>query len=163
MPVRAGTYLVVHFLKPCNAGDGFAADAWPLHITLLPPFSVTGPVDEDALGSVLRRHAPMEVRIHEPTLFGARHDIPVNLVEEDEDLQALHEALYDFFTEAGASFRESKHVREGYRPHVTSQKTGTVTAGDRVVIDSAAIVDRAPGGDQGQRLVVDVHPLGEAG
>ena len=161
--MRAGTYLAVHFLKPCSAGDRFVADAWPLHITLLPPFSVTGTVDEDALGSMLRQHAPMEVRIHEPARFGPRRDIPVNLVEEDGGLQALHEALYGFFGEAGASSREPRYVRAAYHPHVTVQKTGRVTAGDRVVIDSVAIVDRAPGGDEGHRLVTRVHPLGEAG
>jgi 2'-5' RNA ligase len=135
----------------------FPADDWPLHLTLVPPFDID--LAPDAVAARFPKPAPITVTAGGEALFGARRSVPVTLIQPSNELTELHAALVDALEAAGARIRDQKHIREGYRPHATSQRSARLRAGDSVAVDSLALVDRAPAGLPGSRRVAALVPL----
>jgi 2'-5' RNA ligase len=135
----------------------FPASDWPLHLTLVPPFDID--LAPDAVAALFPKPAPITVTAGEEALFGARRSVPVTLIQASKDLTELHTALVDALETAGARIRDQKHIRAGYRPHATSQRSARLRAGDSVAVDSLALVDRAPVGLPGSRRIAALVPL----
>ncbi|MFF1878360.1 2'-5' RNA ligase family protein [Leifsonia sp. NPDC058230] len=102
---------------------------------------------------------PFTVSAGDEALFGPRRSVPVTLIRPSTVLSELHDALVDALEEAGARIRDQKHIRGGYRPHATVQGSARLRAGDSVVVDSLALVDRAPAGLPGSRRIAALIPL----
>ena len=71
-------------------------------------------------------------------------------------LQSLHTALVDALETAGAVLRDPRHLRDGYRAHVTDQRAGVLQPGEHLLLAELAVVARAPGS---RRVVVARIPL----
>jgi 2'-5' RNA ligase len=114
----------------------FPASNWPLHLTLVPPFDID--LAPDAVAALFPKSAPITVTAAEEALFGARRTVPVTLIQPTKQLSELHAALVDTLEAAGARIPDQKHIRGGYRPHATSQRSARLRAGDSVAVDSLA-------------------------
>jgi 2'-5' RNA ligase len=129
---RQSLWVVVALLERMPAGASFSRREWPAHVTLASNFVVVEPADEiaRAVASAIRGVWPLRVRFGGQAMFGARHDVPVQLVESPE-VVALHDRLADLLeTFQGFAARDPRHWRRGYRPHMTHVPTLSVEAGD---------------------------------
>lgn len=147
-------YLLVHFLDDIAEGVRFKSSEWPLHLTIVPPFSIDADPD-DLFERILdakdgkneeKIPKPIDLKVSGKAMFGSRRDIPVMEVEPAPALRSLHEALVGRMDEAGAVHGDPKHIRERYRPHITVQKSGSAAPGRPIRLDSVTLVGYpAPG------------------
>ncbi|HSP53854.1 MAG TPA: 2'-5' RNA ligase family protein, partial [Cryobacterium sp.] len=93
--------VVVLPLTPLRTGDSFPVSAWPLHITVLPPFhtdaaaSVIAGVIAGVAAATPSGRTTVTAVAGADALFGRREDVPVVLIDENPVLTELHRALVD--------------------------------------------------------------------
>lgn len=154
-------FVVVLPLSPLAADESFTVAAWPLHVTLVEPFSTDQPseVVAAAISGVGHAAQTISCTAGEPAMFGRRHDVPVTLIRDGGELAALRAAA---LTALAAAHVEAGRMRTDYRPHVTVKRHGGVASGDRVVLRQLALVDMRPSTGAHHRRVLGAWPLGEA-
>ncbi len=141
------TYILVHFLDHLAEGTRFESSAWPLHLTIAPPFSIElGRADLETVLGFLKRKPPIDSEVTGPAQFGPQHDIPVMELRRTPELQALYEETIAALSRHGAVFKGANHIRAGYRPHITLRKNESVRRGQAVRVDSVTLVDNPLGG-----------------
>ena len=138
--------VVVLPLTPLAVGSSFAVADWPLHITVLPPFLTdAAPADiATAIDAAVRAQPPLTVRAGEDALFGRRHNVPVTLIEPDDDLSRLHHTLVAAIRPFAAEPDEPAFTGDGFRAHVTVKPPGRVHPGDVLQLCQIALVDMLP-------------------
>ncbi|WP_426515178.1 2'-5' RNA ligase family protein [Diaminobutyricibacter sp. McL0618] len=154
--------VVVIPLEPLRSGTRFAVREWPLHVTVVPPFSTHASVDDVArlIAETSSAVAPFEVTAGHGALFGRRHDIPVTLVEDDDRLTHLHDVLLGALAPLASS--GDRVFQPGpYRPHVTAKGERRATEGDVLRLSQIALVDMAPRSSPGGREVLATIELTE--
>jgi hypothetical protein len=162
MPVR--NLIFVAFVEPVADGLVFPRSEWPLHITLV-RFDVGTDVAERvaalaeppvlaALGTGLT--------VGEDAGFGRNGSVPVNLIQPQPELQALHEQLVSAVDSLGGKVLTPAHTMSGYRPHVSHHGDKRLNPGDAVVLDRIDIVYWAPDGDRTVRRVLRLWSRDEA-
>ncbi len=144
--------IIVHLVEKRAEGTIFArtrAD-WPLHVTLVPWFSVADD-QRDALLSQLNHYAtkktPFSVHIGKEELFGVGMDIPVNLIAEQVPVASLHEELMAIVGRYGKQFRQNAgqflSVQQNYRAHITHHQATDGAhrryAGDEELFESITV------------------------
>ncbi|MHA6694268.1 2'-5' RNA ligase family protein [Homoserinimonas sp. A520] len=151
--------VVVLPLSPLAEGDSFAVSEWPLHVTVLPPFLTDASASEvgDAIRSAASDHPAMKVVAAQDELFGRRHDIPVTLIDENEQLTAMHQALRAAVRPFAAAPDEPAFTGAGFRPHVTVKTHGRVHAGDEFTLTQLAIVDMAVRASPGRAVLATIE------
>ncbi|KHL08383.1 2'-5' RNA ligase superfamily protein [Mumia flava] len=154
--------VVVSFLAEQPPGQTFAPSRWPLHVTLVPPFSVEAgtSVVADVVAETAASHRRTEVRARETAMFGRRRDVEVTVLELSDELAALHDDLVVELDALGAGVRERPHTARGFRPHVTVRGADRVAVGDTVEIGSVSLVDQRPDGRQDARRVLGTWAIG---
>ncbi|WP_136706652.1 2'-5' RNA ligase family protein [Agromyces sp. H66] len=137
-------FVLVLPLEPLVVNDEFTVAQWPLHLTLVEPFETDVEVEtlNAALAPVAAGAQAIPVDIGEDAMFGPRKNILVSLVRDDgRALLALRAvsaaALRDRAVDLG-------HIREDYRPHITAKQHGRVRQGDRLTLDTLALVRLRP-------------------
>ncbi len=154
-------FVVVLPLEPLAAGDAFAVADWPLHVTLVEPFSVESATTDviAALHPVAAGADVVRASAGHDALFGRRHDVPVALVHDGGGLTELREraltALGGIGVAIGRSHRE-------FRPHVTHRPHGRVRFGERLDLGCLTLIDMRPAEGSGHRRVVAAWHLGRA-
>ncbi len=123
-------------------------------MTVVPPFE-TG-LDAEAVAALIPRVPPIPVVASARERFGAHATVPVTVLRASAPLQALHTGLVDALEQAGATIRDQHHVRDGYRPHATDQRTGRLHPGEHALLTSLSVVARAP---RSTRVVAARVPL----
>ncbi len=156
--------VVVVPLEPLHAGTRFAVREWPLHITVVPPFSTIAAVDDLArvIAETTAGLPRFEVRAGRPAMFGRRHDVPVALVEDDVRLTGLHDALVAALHPFAAPSSERSFQPGPYRPHVTVKGERHAAEGDVLTLGQVALVDMAPRSSPGGRQVLATVDLDQA-
>jgi len=154
--------VVVLPLEPLQVGAAFPVSAWPLHVTVLPPFLTAAGADAiaAAIGSAVGAHPPITVVAGNDELFGRRHDIPVSLVLPDDRLTGLHRTLVDALLPFAAEPEEPAFTGPGFRAHVTHKPPARVWPGDQLTLRQIAVVDMLPRAAAAGRTVLAVHSLG---
>lgn len=155
--------VVVLPLSPLAEGESFAVSAWPLHITVLPPFLTDATGSE--VGAVIRSAASgrpaLRVVAAQDELFGRRHDVPVTVMVENEQLTSLHHAVRDAVRPFAAAPDEPAFTGARFRPHVTAKSHGRVHEGDAFTLTQIAVVDMAPRSSTGRTVLATIDlPLG---
>lgn len=138
-------WVVVALFEALTPGMSFSRREWPPHVTLASPFVVEAPAEDlaRAVESAGGDEWPLRVRFGGRAMFGARHDVPVQLVES-ADVVALHERLAVVLeTMPGFVARDPRHWRQGYRPHMTHVPTVAVHTGDSRELRSMALAELA--------------------
>lgn len=153
--------VIVLPLTPLRTGESFAVHDWPLHITVLAPFTTDAAPDavSDAIASVVSTQAAIPVVAGADALFGRRHNVPVTLIEEHPALLRLHADLIDAIRPLASTPDEPAFTGPEFRPHVTAKHHGRVHAGDRFTLGQVALVDMAPRSAPGGRSVLATFPL----
>jgi len=148
-------FVVVLPLVPLAAGDEFTVADWPLHVTLVEPFQ-TGLVADDVarliggVEGIVQGARAIHAAAGEEDMFGRRRDVPVTLVRDGGELAALRSRTVDALASAGVDVRS----RLDFRPHVTRKHHGRLRPGDRVQLDTVALIDmRPPAGAHHRRVV----------
>lgn len=154
-------FVVVLPLVPLAAGDEFTVAQWPLHVTLVEPFPTTRSAEEIArlLEGVdgIRPGSPaIRAAAGDEAMFGRRRDVPVTLVRDTGELAALRSRTLAALRTVGIDVQP----RLDYRPHVTRKHHGRIIPGDRVVLDTVALIDMRPPQGGHHRRVVAAWPLG---
>lgn len=154
-------FVVVLPLVPLTAGAEFTVAGWPLHVTLVEPFSTELPAPDIAaiIGGVAAEASAVRASGGEEAMFGRRRDVPVTLVRDGGELAALRSRALDALREAGV---ELDHVREEYRPHVSRKQDRRVRWGDRVELGTIALIDMRPSAGSHHRNVIAAWRLGAA-
>lgn len=155
--------VVVLPLEPLRIGQRFAVHQWPLHVTVVAPFSTDA--DPDAVAAAVIRAAAglpevSAVAAHDEH-FGRRHDVPVTVLEEEPRLTAMHAVLVDTVRPFASNPDDPAFSPRGFRPHVTLKQHGRVHAGDRLLLRQVAVVDMTPRSDPKGRSVLAVTALRE--
>lgn len=138
-------YVVVLPLSPLVVGDEFTVAQWPLHVTLVEPFSTE--LDADVLCGALAALAsgaderPIQVAVGDDAMFGPRRDILVSLVRDGGEIAALRSGAIARLRDAGV---EDLRPRADFRPHVTAKRHGRVRRGDRLELGTLALVRLRP-------------------
>ncbi|MBF0673039.1 MAG: 2'-5' RNA ligase family protein [Salinibacterium sp.] len=144
-------------VEPLSVDDSFRVDRWPLHITVVPPFTARVSLAEIVrlVHSVAHDEKPFTVTVGDEALFGRDHDVPVNLIVHEERLFGLQHKLTDALVEAGPGV-----PRHPFSPHITMKDHARAYAGDSHLIDRLAVVDMAPRSDPKGRRVLAIAPFG---
>ncbi|HMN98352.1 MAG TPA: 2'-5' RNA ligase family protein [Miltoncostaeaceae bacterium] len=143
------------------AADGERRSRAPLHLTLVPPFAGDEAAVLGALRATAAGRAPVAAAATGTARLGARR-VPVVLVAPDDGLRDLHDALMDAVGAAGVDLAHTRHVRDGFTPHVSvrPREDGPppIAPGDPLVVDHVALLRRGDG-----TVVVGRAPLGVPG
>jgi 2'-5' RNA ligase len=153
--------VVVVPLEPLREGDRFRVEDWPLHITVVPPFSTEASSAEMAtiIAYVAHNHPPLTVVAGGERLFGRHNTIPVNLVDGNPDLTSLHQALVDALRPVAVTQAERAFTSQEFVAHVTVKGHRRVNAGDRLELTQLALVDMAARAEPGGRSVLSTAEL----
>ena len=156
------SFVIVALLGALPRWHEFRADAWPLHVTLVPPFTTgaAAPNVERVVERVCRDFSPVDARVLARELFGRRRDVPVVTLEPSGALQDLHVRLLDALEPVVIGSTRSPHVRSGFRPHVTDRAGAAPSPGTLVRLSHVAVVERDPAPAKGIRRLADVLLLG---
>ncbi|MCW4384376.1 2'-5' RNA ligase family protein [Salinibacterium sp. SYSU T00001] len=159
MSESAERIVVVLPLARLDVGERFAVDYWPLHVTVVAPFSTHSSMDEveETVIHSVRDYCPLRVTVGGEAMFGRRQNIPVNLIRPHEGLFALQSDLQNALQPLMVSPR---HPSQEFRPHVTAKRNGRVHEDDRLTLSHVAVVDMAPRSEPRGRVVLASVPLG---
>jgi 2'-5' RNA ligase len=154
-------FVVVLPLVPLAEGDEFTVADWPLHVTLVEPFQAD--LNGEAVAAILggvdgigSDGSPIHAAAGDEAMFGRRRDVPVTLVHDAGELAALRSRAMHALAAAGIDVR----ARLEFRPHVTRKHHGSLRPGDRVVLDTVALIDMRPAEGAHHRRVVAAWRLG---
>lgn len=146
-------FVVVLPLVPLAAGDEFTVADWPLHVTLIEPFTteLTASDVVSVLAAVASGATVIRGAAGADAMFGRHRDVPVTLVRDGGELAALRERALAALDAVGVDLGRS---RLDFRPHVTRKRHGRLRFGDRVVLECLALIDmRPPEGAHHRRVV----------
>jgi hypothetical protein len=155
------SFVIVALLNALPRGHEFRTDAWPLHVTLVPPFGTAAAAShvERVVEQVCRPFSPIDARILTGELFGRRRDVPVVTLEPSSALHDLHVRLLDALEPVAIGSAPSQHVRSGFRPHITDRAGVAPGPGSLVRLSHIAVVARDPAPAKGIRRLSVVIPL----
>jgi hypothetical protein len=157
--------IFVAFVEPVADGLVFPRSEWPLHITLV-RFDVGTDVLADRMAALAAPLAAAALgaglTVGEDAGFGRNGSVPVNLIQPQPDLQALHEQLVHAVDSLRGKVLTPAHTMSGYRPHVSHHGDKRLNPGDTLVLDRIALVDMAPDGDRTVRRVLRLWSRDEA-
>ena len=153
-------FVVVLPLVPLAAGDEFTVAQWPLHITLVEPFPTSLPADDiarvlDGVEGIGAGAPAIHAAAGDETMFGRRRDVPVTLVRDGGELAALRSRTLAALQRVGIDVQP----RLDFRPHVTRKQHGRIRPGDRVILETVALIDMRPPAGGHHRRVVAAWPL----
>jgi 2'-5' RNA ligase len=154
-------FVVVLPLVPLAAGDEFTVAQWPLHVTLVEPFPTALTADDvarlldevEGIGSVA---SVIHAAAGDEAMFGRRRDVPVTLVRDGGELAALRSRTLAALQRAGVDVQP----RLDFQPHVTRKQHGRIRPGDRVELETVALIDMRPPKGGHHRRVVAAWRLG---
>ena len=151
--------IIVSFFEDLKPGYRFAASNWPLHLTLVRPFTTEGPVEsiETALTKALDQQPAIAMDFGEIGQFGPHEDVPVTTVVKTPELQNLHDRLRALMEEYGAVNNTQWSGKE-YRPHVTHQHHGKMEPGQSVQLRQASLLDYQDG-ENATRTILRTYPF----
>lgn len=154
--------VVVLPLAPLRTGESFLVPEWPLHITVLAPFTTDEQPDviAAAIARTVARLPVITAVAGGDELFGRRHTIPVTLIADNPALTELRRSLVDGIRPFASAPDEPAFTGSDFRPHVTIKQGRRVDAADELVLDQVALVDMAARSLPGGRAVLATFPLG---
>lgn len=154
-------FVVVLPLSPLKVDDSFSVGDWPLHVTVVPTFSIDLSAADVAAEMAIEfaSHETVIVSAGQDELFGPLANILVTVIDYSPALQLLHLSLTASLEALGATFESPAFVANGYRAHVTVAQHCRVTAGDELLLEQFALVDMQPDPSTDRRRVTATFPL----
>lgn len=129
MPDSRSSYILVHLVERLEVGDTFlrTRSDWPLHITLVPWFYAHNEHEliqriEDAA----RHRQSFDVTVGEDRWYGKRQEIPVNIIADQTEVEALHRGLLGTVRECSDGFHVDPppFIEDRFSAHITHHVKG---------------------------------------
>ena len=130
-------YLIVSFLKR-NHPSVFQKSDWPLHVTIVRPFSSSKAPEEiiKSLTTLCAKTSQLKTIGKSREMFGPENDIHVTELEKTPELQALHEKAI----KAIEPIEFTSFEYPNFRPHITDQGNGSFVVDQEVILTSLSLV-----------------------
>lgn len=132
--------VLVSFIEDHAEGGSFYKSrnhGWPFHVTIVPWFSTN---DFQKLDNLLHDTAakitPITIQVGQKVFFGKEKDIPVNVLQNQEQLAVIHRSLLKSILKQGHLLEDS-WVNDNFIAHITRH------------------LDAATNHEQGETLVLD--------
>lgn len=154
-------YTIIQLLEPVAEGTIYKPADWPLHTTLADIFAIDWS-EETLLQNCAQEFQNLKTistTASDDEWFGENKNIQVTLLEKNAAITELHFALVTFLEKGNVQFNKPEFVRDGFKPHVTTQKDNHLQKGDEVVIDALTIIDMFPDDDPYLRKILKTIPL----
>ena len=134
---------------------------WPLHITIVPWFSVSAEreLKLDALLSELAaKHRSMPITVSGSVTWGERI---VDLIEQNNELHRFHNEVLSDLDAANFIIHNRQYVGVQYRPHITRQASGRVSQ-KKLNLTKFALIKQVKNSQTGEMLkqIVKEYSLG---
>jgi 2'-5' RNA ligase len=167
-------YILVHFVETQKIGHRFIRSRaeWPLHITLIPWFTVHAELTTPFIAALTERAQQccrFDATVGEEHAFTAPNGdkrVPVNLMANQKPFRNLHNQLLNLVRDYYMSFEVTNpYIGDRFRAHITHHtKDGVVyrcTQGDTLHIKDFSLVRLIPGKDTQKCEVVENFYLTE--
>lgn len=130
-------YVIVSFVED-EYPKTFIQSEWPLHVTLVSPFSSTAPTQRliDILKEVCLLHEKVVTEGKSRELFGPDATISVTELVNTPALQALRDDLREAYRDL-IEFTGPQYP--SYRPHVTDSER-SVVVGEKISVRALSLV-----------------------
>ncbi len=139
---KAGSLILIHFLKPLEEGATVSRREYPLHLTVLQWFNPSGVSQESiykSVSEVSKKSQPFQFTVAGEAMFGPENDVRVNLVNKSPELKNLHLSFANIVEELGAII-ESDYIKDSYNPHISHTGKLQSNPGDKYILDSITIL-----------------------
>ena len=148
-------WAIISLLEDAKEGDEFYYTDFPLHVTLAGVFAVDkkGQQLASELAELLHNQHPVEIEADEKDMFGPKQDIPVMKVRKTSALMDLYKLIHEWLEDSGARYNAPQYQGEGYLPHSTFQKSGSLAQGEKRTLRSVSLIDLYPNNDGYQRKI----------
>lgn len=134
-------HLIVSLLEPVKPGEAFVD--WPLHMTIVPWFSVKE-IDKNILDEVLvgvaNRHKTINAKVGQIAMFGTNLDVPVNTIKTNKKIDSLHKDMFGTLEVNYFPIHHKDICWNNYRPHITIQGEKAIIEGTEIVIANFALI-----------------------
>lgn len=151
--------VLISAIEELSKGDLFEDQDWPLHVTVMPWFSIPKQYEPDfvdALASRMHSVSPIVVIGDQNEYFGDKEKgerIKVRTLRNIGKLAYdIHPSVLDIINRFGGEV-DSPYIRDLYRPHVTYQHGVAIDEGEEVTLERLQFIR---GDERGPRLVENV-------
>jgi|SRR3990167_5761615 len=154
--MKTQKYVIVIPLERLAVGYEFSPENYPLHITIVPSFQLKDFSKEllNKIELLCSQTSRFEMIAGSDEYFGSDNSILVTEMLMNDKIRDLHNKLVKLVSDAGAIFDEPEYTQTKYRAHSTVQAHNRLTAGDTIIIDEIAIIDKLPNGSANKRRVI---------
>ncbi len=154
-------YLLVLPIEATPMGVRYPqGESLPLHCTVMPWFRLGQDYSFEELNHDLHRltieHREGEIELISRRLefFGPNVDVPVHMLEKNNELNLIHTELLVLLAHAGCRLTEFRWIGAGYRPHVSNTKSSIFKPGTRHIAHYLTLIER---NHAHEKLVVGVE------
>lgn len=155
----AEKFVLISALEKFDQGDSFENNDWPLHVTVMPWFSLPKQLESDFV-DVTESHMhgvdPMMVIGDANEWFEPNQSVRVRTLRHIGQLASLHVNMLAIVTRHGGEV-DSTFIRDDYRPHVTYQQKRGITQDQKITLSRMQLIR---GDVDGPRAVEKVFHFG---
>ena len=147
-------YLLALEIEPVEVNKVYVA--LPLHCTVVHWFrSDKSPAEILRLVTpVVTSAAPLELVSGKPDMFGEDKDVPVNQIQNREEVIEFHKKLHETLQRIHIVDTAPKWIRDGYNPHVTRQRSGRFEEGRRFISHKLYLAEALMPDDLQQKKII---------
>lgn len=148
-------WAIVSLLEDIKEGSEFHYTDFPLHMTLAGVFSINknGQQLVNELTELLRRQHSLEIEAEKKDMFGPEKNIAVMRIKKTPELLKLYELIYRWLENSGAKYNSPEYQGDGYLPHSTFRKSGSLSQGEKRIVGSISLIDLSPENDAYKRKI----------
>lgn len=147
-------YVVGHFIDLPSEQFNFSCKNWPLHITLLPNFTINNDLDQviNKLELLSSKIKPFIVQVGNNEHFGLKGEVLVSLIKPNASIINLHEKLVGLTRDY--KFDTPQYINAGYRPHATKKPNCQLNKNEIYEVNSMTLVDMYPKNNINRRAII---------
>ena len=149
-------YVIVTLLKKLSDGKEFAPDNYPLHVTIVPSFTLEF-LSQDVIDKLMKHcstYPPITLLAGDDEFFGPNNEVRVTPLRMTDKLRILHNDISAIVKAAGANFDEPQYMGSNYRAHATVQNDSRIFKDNAVLIDEITIIDKFPDNNPSKRKLL---------
>lgn len=146
-------WTVASFFGAIPVGFEFPREETPLHATLAGVFAINQTGDDIAaiLNEGLDEERAFDIEGEVIESWG--EGLNVTTIKRSDEFDELYRKVQEILLNNSAVFNEPEYLGDGFRPHVTVQKSGRLGIGSTAVIRNVSLVDMFPNSDGNQRRI----------
>jgi 2'-5' RNA ligase len=129
-----------------------------LHITVLPWF-VSNRTNEEVVESFRRFEfgSQFKLKVDSKAMFGPKKNVPVNLIEESDDLRKLHNASLNWLELIDGRWAvKNSYVGSEFKPHIRRRAGTRLADGQTIDVKRLALVEASRNEDDIRRVSAKV-------